>query len=65
MDEQRDRGYPQTDDGSIEQRELPDPGDQAGNIGDALGHDPSNLGDDVHGGADQTFPDVQPSDKTF
>lgn len=44
--------------------------DDIGNIGDQARHDLGNLGDDVRGGADRggadrTFPETEPSDKTF
>jgi hypothetical protein len=44
---------------------TPQPARQPGDIGDALGHDLSNLGDDVAGSADRTFPDPEVSDRTF
>jgi hypothetical protein len=42
-----------------------DPASQPGNVGDALGHDLSNLGSDVPAASDRTFPDPQVGDKTF
>lgn len=45
--------------------DIPAPREEAGNIGDNLGHDLGNLGDDVGGVADRTFPDTPVSDNTM
>lgn len=42
-----------------------DPSDQAGDIGNALGHDLGNLGDTVPAGGDQTFPSTPVSENTM
>ena len=56
---------PESTEGVVGDRQLPDLKDETGSIGDALRQDPSNLGDDVHPGADRTFPDTPISDKTM
>jgi hypothetical protein len=40
-------------------------GDQAGTIGESTGHDLGNLGDGIATESDQTFPAVEPSDRTM